>query len=121
MGRALAVSRGRLTWRKLTLLLFHKPVFSIFGQTDFWFVVFGSPQYLVCYAWANFDTHARTPARPAAINRVGEIRVNPLSDIIYLPSVGVERAPQPSGFGAIHAGIGVFSMGDPSRKIGDDS
>ena len=81
MGRALAVSRGRLTWRKLTLLLFHKPVFSIFGQTDFWFVVFGSPQYLVCYAWANFDTHARTPARPAAINRVGEIRVNPLSDI----------------------------------------
>ena len=81
LGRALAVSRGRLTWRKLTLLLFHKPVFSIFGQTDFWFVVFGSPQYLVCYAWANFDTHARTPARPAAINRVGEIRVNPLSDI----------------------------------------
>ena len=80
LGRALAVSRGRLTWRKLTLLLFHKPVFSIFGQTDFWFVVFGSPQYLVCYAWANFDTHARTPARPAAINRVGEIRVNPLSD-----------------------------------------
>ena len=39
---------------------------------------------------------------------------------IYL-RVGVERAPQPSGFGAIHAGIGVFSMGDPDEKIGDAS
>ena len=76
LGRAPAVSRGRLTWRKLTLLLFHKPVFSIFGQTDFWFLVFGGPQYLVCYAGASFDTATDTPA----INIVGEIRVNPLSD-----------------------------------------
>ena len=77
LGRALAVSRGRLTWRKLTLLLFHKPVFSIFGQTDFRYLVLGGSQYLVCYAGANFDT---TVGRPRTINIIGEIRVNPLSD-----------------------------------------
>ena len=70
LGRAPAVSRGRLTWRKLTLLLFHKPVFSIFGQADFWFLVFGGPQYSVCYAGANFDTI--DDGRKSRVNIAGE-------------------------------------------------
>ena len=50
LGRALAVSCGRLLWQKLTLLLFQT---VIFNQTDFWFLFFGK-QYSVCYAGASF-------------------------------------------------------------------
>ena len=46
--RLRVVSRDRLTWQKLTMLLFHKPVLVFFGQADFWFLFFGT-QYSVCY------------------------------------------------------------------------
>ena len=45
------------------------------------FLVLGV-QYSVCYAWLIFRTDEA--GQPAAINMVGEIRVNPLSDISNL-------------------------------------
>ena len=72
LGRSLAVSRGRLTWRS-SLCCCLKPDL---GEISYW----NSVCYVwnrVCFAGANFCTAA---AKVNAVNIVGEIRVNPLSD-----------------------------------------